>query len=69
MFAGYVIMRTVFGRREFVARPGQEFSYTPDVLKARVFTCKTVAEHERCVDNEVVVSVVSLLQGLERATP
>lgn len=58
MSFGYVIMKD---DGMFVAMPGSAGSYTSNLLKARRFLSRGAAENERCVENETVVSVASLL--------
>lgn len=56
---GYVLRRT---DGKFVTPSGSEHSYTSDLMKARIYPTRDAADTDRCVENESVVPVESLLQ-------
>jgi hypothetical protein len=56
----YVIVRA---DGKFVTRPGYNTSYTAKLQEARTFPTKEEAERERCVENEYVRSVASIMLG------
>lgn len=58
--SAYVLKGGVRGH--YVARPGEDKSYTPLLQKARVFATRAEAERERC-GNETVISVENALEG------
>lgn len=45
----------------YVAKPGRKDSYTRDLVNAQIFKTKEAADSSRCVGNEIVVSVDSIL--------
>lgn len=55
----YVLQRT---DGAYVARSGSASSYTRVLQNARVYTTREAAEGDRCVDNESVRSVDSILR-------
>lgn len=57
----FVIRRV--GDDKFVAPPGREKSYTPDLTQARIFPTREAAEAERCVENEYILPLAACLQG------
>ncbi len=57
----FVIKRTDQGGG-YVARSGSQSSYTNKLENARTFSTSAEADAERCVENEIVVSVDSLLR-------
>jgi len=58
----YVIERTDQGGG-YVAQPGSRSSYTTDIRRARKWPTREAAERERCLGNEVVVSVYDAVNG------
>lgn len=57
----YVIKKT---NGTYVAKPGRKDSYTRDLVNAQVFKTKEAADNSRCIGNEVVVSVESILKNI-----
>jgi len=55
----YVLRRTTDGA--YVARPGSSSSYCRALQDARTFSTREAAERERCVGNEVIVELDSIL--------
>lgn len=55
---GYVMVRN---DGKYVAAPGSEHSYTDKLEKARRFDSRDAAEKERCVENERVQSIDTML--------
>lgn len=47
---------------KYVAPPGQQHSYTKRLEEAQIFSTRDKADAQRCVENEQVVPVESLLQ-------
>ncbi len=60
----YLIKRTDQGGG-YVSVPGSKRSYTHCIEKAQVFLSKSVAENQRCKDNEIVVELEPLLNIYE----
>jgi hypothetical protein len=58
----YVLKRTDQGGG-FVSKPGMKCSYTLNLLKARIFVTKEEAEANACPENEIALSVDSLLRN------
>lgn len=56
----YVLVRT---DGAYVARPGSQASYTRVLQDARVFVTRESAERDRCVDNERIESIDSIMRG------
>jgi len=63
----YVIRRTDQGGGYVARSPVQGASYTPRLQDARVFSSREAAEVERCLGNEVVVSVDEIMRGVVRS--
>ena len=56
----FVLRRTEDGK--FVAPSGSKSSYVRSLQAARVFQTREAAETERCIENETIVSITSLLK-------
>lgn len=50
----------------FLTVSGSEYAYTKDIRKAEIWPTKEAAERYSCPENEVAVSLKSLLEGLRR---
>jgi len=65
----YVIIKTDSPERSkykkgfFVSKLGSAESYTPDILKARIFKTSKEAEKNCCEENEIVKSVCEILSN------
>ena len=53
----YILKRVPDGA--YVAKKGSRGSYTPYLQRARVFATIEEADRNRCVENEVIVSIES----------
>jgi hypothetical protein len=60
----YVLQRVPDG--QYVAPPGQPASYTDRLEEARIYASHAEARHDQCVENEIIVSLDSLLRGGRR---
>jgi|15BtaG_2_1085339.scaffolds.fasta_scaffold00099_34 hypothetical protein len=58
----YVIKRTDQGGG-YLAKDGTAGAYTADFAKAKVFSTRVSAEADRCIENEIVVSVESVFNS------
>ena len=57
----YVIKRTD-QEKGYLANPGSKNTYTHSLEKARIFQTKSQAENEYCRNNEIIISVYSILK-------
>lgn len=46
----------------YVANPGSKNSYTRNVLKARRYPTRALAEADRCPENEIILNFQELLR-------
>lgn len=60
--SGYVLKRTDQGGG-YVARAGHPSSYTHKLENARIFRTREEAEGNRCVENEIIVALDSILRS------
>jgi len=62
----YLLKRIEDGR--FVAKRGMANSYTFDITDIRIFATRKAAELNRCVENEVIVSLEDMMKEKEEIT-
>jgi len=65
MISGYVLRRDGDGR--YVARPGNEHSYTQNIAHAQIFPTPEDADCARC-ENERVIALAVLFNSAARRT-
>lgn len=58
----YVLKRTDQGGG-YVAREGHPSSYVRNIANARKFPTREAAERDRCVENEVIVDLETILDN------